>query len=247
MKRLDLLLTEKGLTESRTRANDIIKKGAVRVNGVVVKKPSALTDIDSQIIIDSEYVCPYVSRGGLKLEGALDSFMVSVNDLVCLDVGASTGGFTDCLLQRGAKRVYAIDSGSAQLHPSLLSDDRVISLENLNAKEMSRDNVPELIDLCVMDVSFISQVKLYPSIIPLLNNGATLITLIKPQFEVGRSGISKGGIVKDEKLRSKVVSDVIEQASLYGLENVGVIVSPIRGGDGNVEFLSCFKYKCVNN
>lgn len=243
MKRLDLLLTEKGLSESRTRAQELIKSGAVKVNGSVIVKPSYLTEEEDDIEVSTEGLCPYVSRGGLKLEAALKEFNVSPKGLICLDIGASTGGFTDCLLKNGASKVYAVDSGSSQLHPSLLADSRVISLENRNARYLSNDDIPEKADLTVMDVSFISQTKLYPSLIGFLKEGGALISLIKPQFEVGRSGIGKGGIVKDEKKRMQAVDDVIASASAYGLSIKKLITSPIKGGDGNIEFLAHFIYE----
>lgn len=236
--RLDLFLSVNGYAETRTKAQELIKSGAVTVNGKNVSKASFdVTDADV-IECSIDLVCPYVSRGGLKLQAALDEFDVDVNEAVCLDIGASSGGFTDCLLKRGAKRVYAVDSGSGQLHPSLCGDERVISLENLNARYISDKQIPEKIDIAVMDVSFISQTKLYQAIIPLLKEKAVLLTLIKPQFEVGRGGVGKGGIVRDPKKRKEAVDNVLDFASCVGLQALGVIESPIKGGDGNTEYLA---------
>lgn len=236
--RLDLFLSSNGYVETRTKAQELIKSGSVTVNGKTVTKASFdVTDVDG-VECRTDLVCPYVSRGGLKLQAALDEFNIDVKNAVCLDIGASSGGFTDCLLKRGAKKVYAVDSGSGQLHPSLRRDERVISLENVNARYMSGKEIPEEIDIAVMDVSFISQTKLYQSIIPLLKEKAVLITLIKPQFEVGRSGVGKGGLVRDIKKRKEAVDSVIDFASCVGLETLGVIESPIKGGDGNTEYLA---------
>ena len=239
--RLDVVVAERGLAESRTRAGELIKGGFVSVDGRVVTKPSFAVSEASEIVCEKERVCPYVSRGGWKLEAALDAFCVDPTGLVCLDIGASSGGFTDCLLQRGAKKVYAVDSGVGQLHPSLSSDSRVISLEHRNARYLTSEDIPEKVSLAVMDVSFISQTKLYAAIVPLMRQGACLVSLVKPQFEVGRAGVGKGGIVRDEGKRKQALHDVCESAALYGLKSSGVIPSPIQGGDGNIEFLAIFR------
>ncbi len=238
--RLDLFLTENGFADTRTRAQNLIKSGSVTVNGKLVLKASLDVSDGDEIVCRQDLVCPYVSRGGLKLEGALAEFGVDPTGAVCLDIGASSGGFTDCLLKHGASKVYAVDSGSGQLHPSLKGDKRVISLENVNARYLSENEIPERADITVMDVSFISQTKLYSAIIPLMKDGGVLITLIKPQFEVGRSGVGKGGIVRDEKKRREAVDNVISFASSLGLRNIKTIPSPIKGGDGNTEFLAQF-------
>lgn len=238
--RLDVALTERGLTESRTKALERIKSGAVKVNGVPITKPAFPVSEEDRITCDREGECPYVSRGGYKLEAALDAFGVDPAGLLCLDIGASSGGFTDCLRQRGASRIYAVDAGRDQLHPSLRADPKVVSLENRNARYLTENDIPETVDLIVMDVSFISQTKLYAALLPFLKPNGKMITLIKPQFEVGRSGIGKGGIVKDEKARQSAVTSVTEAAALYGLACQRVIPSPILGGDGNREFLALF-------
>lgn len=242
--RLDVALTERCLAESRTRAQELIKKALVTVNGKTVTKPSfAVEEKDTVLVSSSDRICPYVSRGGWKLEAALNAFLVDPIGQTCLDIGASTGGFTDCLLKRGASKVYAVDSGRDQLHPSLRDDRRVISLENRNARYLSREDVPEAVSLAVMDVSFISQTKLYPALITLMKPEARLISLIKPQFEVGPSAVGKGGIVRDEKKREMAVKTVCETAAYYGLVNEGIITSPILGGDGNTEYLALFRLK----
>lgn len=239
--RLDVFLTERGDTESRSRAQELIKNGSVTVNGKVVVKASYPVEEGDEILLLQDRVCPYVSRGGYKLEAALKEFLVDVRGMTCADIGASSGGFTDCLLQHGAKRVYAIDSGSGQLHASLLEDERVVSVENCNARYLTDRVIPEPVDLVVMDVSFISQTKLYGALVPLMKEDALLISLIKPQFEVGRSGVGKGGIVRDEKKRKEAIEAVVVSAEAFGLRCEAVMPSPIRGGDGNVEFLACFQ------
>ncbi len=242
--RLDLFLTEQGCCKSRTRAQELIRSGAVTVDGKVITKPSYLYE-GGDVSVDSSNECIYVSRGGLKLEAALNAFSVTPSELVCIDIGASTGGFTDCLLKNGAKKVYAVDSGSSQLDKTLSDDKRVVSIESFNARYMTLSDIGEKCDIAVMDVSFISQTKLYGAVSNVLKNGGTLITLIKPQFEVGPSGVGKGGIVKNEKKRKEAVDFVKETAAGYGFICLGTIVSPIMGGDGNTEYLACFKYQTI--
>lgn len=238
--RLDQFLTENGYAETRTKAKNLIESGSVNVNGrLIMKSAFDVSDAD-EIICRTDLICPYVSRGGLKLEGALREFGIDVTGAICLDIGASSGGFTDCLLKHGASKVFAVDSGSGQLHKSLQGDSRVISLENVNARYLSEKEIPEKADITVMDVSFISQTKLYPAIIPLMKENGIFISLIKPQFEVGRSGVGKGGIVRDEKKRREAVENVIAVASSFGLKNIKTVLSPIKGGDGNTEFLAYF-------
>lgn len=237
--RLDLYIAENNLAESRTEAKKLISVGAVTVNGRIINKPSY--DVtDSDIIAVDRSSIKYVSRGGLKLEAALVEFSVDVAGSIALDVGASSGGFTDCLLQHGASKVVAVDSGSGQMNDKLRSDSRVTVIENYNARYMKRSDFGVEFNLAVMDVSFISATLIMPSVYSVLTNGAIFICLIKPQFEVGRSGLSKGGIVKDERLRTRAVEDVIASASACGFSLIGCIKSPIEGGDGNVEYLACF-------
>ena len=208
--RFDLFLVEKAYAESRQKAQRLIKNGCVSVDGKVMTKPAEDIDADAEHLIEIKETEGerYVSRGGLKLEGALKNFNISPNGLVCADIGASTGGFTDCLLQHGAKRVYAFDSGSGQLHSKLKSDDRVISKEGFNARYITPEDVGEGVDLVVMDVSFISQTMIIPAIVKLLRRKGTFITLIKPQFEAGTSGVGKNGIVTNSAYRFLAVKRV---------------------------------------
>ncbi len=243
--RADLYLVEQGIAKSRKKAQDMIDDGLVYADGIKLTKASKNIE-DAEIEIRGE-IMPYVSRGGLKLKGAIDSFELEVNGKVCLDVGASTGGFTDCLLQEGATKVYAVDCGHGQLDPDLEKDMRVISIEGCNARDISLEIIPEPIDICVMDVSFISQTLIHPALASVLNEGAEFISLIKPQFEVGKSNIGKNGIVKDEKARQNAVDKVIESASACGFILIDKIVSPIKGGDGNTEYIGRFRYEgCCN-
>ena len=228
------------MCSSRTEAKSLIQASAVTVDGIVVTKPSQEVGESSTVSVDRSSK-KYVSRGGFKLEAALDAFDVNVEGRLALDVGASSGGFTDCLLGRGARHVIAVDSGSGQMAPSLRADKRVTTVENFNARYMSREDLDYVPEVAVMDVSFISARLILLAVYNCLADGGDFICLIKPQFEVGRSGVGKGGIVKDEKLRKQAVSDVCEVAEALGFTTVGVIKSPIAGGDGNVEFLAYFK------
>lgn len=237
--RLDKYLAEQGLCESRTKALHLIEAGLVQVNGSIVRKPSYDLQAGSQVVLLGSD-CPYVSRGGLKLSGALDAFHIDVCNLICADVGSSTGGFTDCLLQNGASKVYAIDSGKDQLHHSLRDDNRVVVMEGCNARSLSPSLLGEQVDLVVTDVSFISQTLLHSPIASVMKEGAAFVSLIKPQFEVGRSKLGKGGIVKQAAYRHMAAESVIASARSAGLECVAVIPSPIKGGDGNIEYLGLF-------
>lgn len=237
--RLDAYLAECGLCDSRSEAKRFILAGAVMLDGVTVTKPS-LDVVDGADVKVDKSTCPYVSRGGLKLAEALKRFSVDVRDRIAIDVGASSGGFTDCLLQNGAMHVFAVDSGSGQLSPQLLSDSRVTSFENYNARYMNPDDFDKAPTLAVMDVSFISATLIIPAICRVICDGADFICLIKPQFEVGRSGVGKGGIVRDEAKRRSAVSRVVDSAASCGMSCRGVIESPIKGGDGNVEYLAHF-------
>ncbi len=239
--RLDVCLFQKGYSESRERASKQIKAGLVLVNGKIVTKP-AYDVLESDEIVVSGDIHNYVGRGGLKLEAALRSFEIAPEGLVCADVGSSTGGFTDCLLQNGASEVYAIDSGSGQLHEKLRSDPRVHVYESLNARLITEETFGRKFDLCVMDVSFISQTVLYPAVTSLLKDGGAFVSLVKPQFEAGRAFIGKGGIVKDPKIYPTVIENVLKNAAVNGLYCQNVIRSPITGGDGNREFLAYFIY-----
>ena len=237
--RLDLYLADSGLVDSRTDAKGFILAGAVSVNGKAVKKPAYEVDGSESIFVDKSSK-KYVSRGGLKLEGALDAFSLDSSGALALDIGASSGGFTDCLLKRGAKHVIAVDSGYGQLVDSIRNDKRVSVYENFNARYMSADDFSYTPTLAVMDVSFISAKLIIPAVAAVLSDGGDFVCLIKPQFEVGRSGLNKKGIVKNDALRKNAVDEVVEFASVCGFKLCGLIESPIVGGDGNVEYLAHF-------
>ncbi len=234
--RLDVFLVDHSNAKSRGHAKELIDGGFVLVNGQPAKKPAS--DVSETDVVEITAPSPkYVSRGGLKLEAAIASFNIDVRGKICCDVGSSTGGFTDCLLQNGAARVYAVDSGTNQLDPSLKHDPRVISIEQFNARELRPETLGEFCDVVTVDVSFISQSYIIENAVSILKNEGIYLGLIKPQFECGRAGLGKKGIVKDEKIRSDAVSRVISCAEEKGLTIVSVIESPIRGGDGNTEYL----------
>ena len=234
--RLDRLLVERGLVESRERGQALILAGQVLVNGQKQEKAGALVPEDAEIRMLGE-VLPYVSRGGLKLAAALREFNVSVEGKIALDVGASTGGFTDCLLQHGCNEVYAVDVGYGQMAWKLRQDTRVVVIERTNIRSLDPSRIPQPVDIVVIDASFISLEKVIPSIMQFLRHGSELIALIKPQFEVGKGQVGKGGIVRDEGLRAEAVDKVASFCREIGLKVKGVIPSPITGRDGNVEFL----------
>ncbi len=234
--RIDRLLVDRGLVESRERGQALILAGQVLVNGQKQDKAGSLVPDDAEIRILGE-LHPYVSRGGLKLAEALQKFGVSAEGKLALDVGASTGGFTDCLLQHGAKKVYAVDVGYGQLAWKLRQDPRVVTIERVNIRAIEPSLVPEPVDIAVIDVSFISLEKVVPSILQFLRPGAELVALIKPQFEVGKGQVGKGGIVRDEAARNAAKLRITEFISSLGFEVHGVIPSPITGQDGNIEFL----------
>ncbi len=238
--RLDVLLCERGLTDSRTEAKNFITEGAVTVCGKVVKKPSFDLSEDVVDIIVDKSSKKYASRAGLKLEWALDKFDISADGALALDVGASSGGFTDCLLKKGAEHVIAVDSGYGQLVDFLRADPRVTVIENYNARYMSSDDFEYSPNICVMDVSFISATYIIPAISEVIVKGGHFVCLIKPQFEIGRAALGKGGIVKDEKHRKEAVEKVVSSAVAHGFILSGITESPIQGGDGNVEYLAYF-------
>lgn len=241
--RLDVYLCTHKLTSSRQKAQNMIANGNVYVNNKQIIKSAYDVTIDKDAIEIKGEPMRYVSRGGLKLEAALDSFLIDVTGCTAIDIGASTGGFTDCLLQYGASKVYAVDCGVNQLDEKLLHDTRVISIEKCNARALNRDIIPELCDIAVIDVSFISQTLIYPSLINVLKDGGYLISLIKPQFEAGYGNIGKHGIVKDLTVHEKVINNIIAAAQTYELHYRTHIRSPIQGGDGNIEYLALFSYK----
>lgn len=238
--RLDVYLCEKGLVSSRTEAKKFITAGAVTISGTIVSKPSFDVQENADVCVDKSSK-KYVSRGGFKLEAALDAFKLNPEGKLAMDIGASSGGFTDCLLKRGAKHVIAVDSGTLQLVSSLREDVRVTSIENFNARYMTGADLEYLPELAVMDVSFISATYIIRPIYECLRDDADFICLIKPQFEVGKSNIGKGGIVKNESARLMAVDKVISYAKDVGFKYVSHVVSPIIGGDGNVEYLAHFK------
>jgi len=239
--RIDKLLVEHGFAETRNRAQALVMSGVVLVDEVKVAKPSETFAADANIRLKGSAAdLKYASRGGLKLEAALRAFAVDPAGLNCVDVGSSTGGFTDCLLQHGAAHVTAIDAGTNQLVWKLRTDPRVEVREKTNARELNPEDFSSLFDLAVMDVSFISVTKVIPAIISLLTGNGKLIVLIKPQFEVGRGEVGKGGIVRDEEKHARVVAEVNKFAETIGLTVVGVIDSPILGAEGNKEFLALY-------
>ena len=238
--RIDKLLVDRGLAESRTKAQALVMAGAVLVEEQLIHKPSELFSHDANIRVKESATQRYVSRGGLKLEAALDEFNIDVNGLTCLDVGASTGGFTDCLLQHGAQRVVALDVGHNQLDWKIRNDPRVEVREEVNARHLLPEDFEGKFDLITIDVSFISLTKILPALVPLLTNSGRIVGLIKPQFEVGKGEVGKGGIVKDPSRHQRVVSEVNVFAKSLSLQVTGVIESPIKGADGNTEFLALY-------
>jgi 23S rRNA (cytidine1920-2'-O)/16S rRNA (cytidine1409-2'-O)-methyltransferase len=233
--RLDKLLVEKAMVQSRERARALIMEGRVTVDGQTLEKPGTLVKMDAHFQIQGEDL-PYVSRGGVKLDAALKAFEVDPHGKAVIDVGASTGGFTDCVLQKGARKVYAIDVGYGQLAWRLQKDPRVTNLERCNIRYLKREEVPEEADLIVVDTSFISIEKFLPHLVGFLKEGGDLLCLIKPQFEVGKSEVGKGGVVKDSRLHQKVVDRISQFSRGLGLSVRGIIESPLLGPKGNKEF-----------
>lgn len=231
--RLDLLVVQRGLAESREKAQRLIVAGKVRVDGQTAHKPGHTYPPESAVAVEAPE--RFVSRGGKKLEGALQTFNLSVHDAVCLDVGASTGGFTDCLLQRGALRVYALDVGYGLLDARLRADPRVVVIERVNARHLAPDAIPEPAGLITVDVSFISLLKVVPALLPHLPPGGDLVPLVKPQFEVGREAVGKGGIVRDEAVRRAIVERRGVDLAAFGLELLDSCDSILPGTDGNRE------------
>jgi 23S rRNA (cytidine1920-2'-O)/16S rRNA (cytidine1409-2'-O)-methyltransferase len=233
--RADLLLVERGLFESRAKAQAAIAAGLVTVDGTPVRRASDLIDTAATMLAEAPH--PYVSRGGVKLAAALKAFAVNPAGRVCIDVGASTGGFTDVLLRSGAAKVYAIDVGQGQLHPSLAAHPNVIALEKTDIRHVDRALLADPIGLAAVDVSFISLKLALPATIGLLSKRADLVALIKPQFEAGREHVGKGGVVRDEAVHQAVCNDIEAFLRERGFDILGVIPSPILGGEGNREFL----------
>lgn len=233
--RLDRMLVEKGLIASRERAKALIMKGAVYVNGFPVLKPGTIVADSAVVEIKSDDI-PYVSRGGVKLEAAIRGFNVDIRGKTAMDIGSSTGGFTDCLLQHGARKVYCIDVGYGQLAWKLRQDERVVIIERTNIRYMPLQRIPEDIDIVVIDVSFISLIKVIPKAIEFMNEGGEIVALIKPQFEVGKGEVNKGGVIRDEEKRLKAVEQVCQGLKSLNLMIRGIMQSPILGSKGNVEY-----------
>ena len=234
-KRLDLYLVDRGLAPSRQRAQALIMAGSVLVNNQSAEKAGMQVTVSDLIEVKSGGN-PYVSRGGLKLEGALKTLSLDVSDRICLDVGASTGGFTDCLLQSGAVRVYAVDVGYGQLAWKLRQDKRVVVIERTNIRNMPGEIVPETVDIATIDVSFISLKIVVPAVMAFLKPEGLILALIKPQFEVGKNQVGKGGVVRDPELHDRVIEDLSNFFTASGLECASVVPSPILGPKGNREF-----------
>jgi len=241
-RRLDLLLVDRGLAPSRQRARALIMAGKIMVNSLPAAKAGTLISEDDRIELKGGDI-PYVSRGGLKLEGALAEISLNITDCTCLDVGASTGGFTDCLLQNGAARVYAVDVGYGQLAWKLRQDPRVVAIERTNIRQMPFEMIPEAVDVATIDVSFISLKIVVPAVMGFLKEEGFILALIKPQFEVGKDQVGKGGVVRDPKLHDRVIEDLSSFFTGSGLGCENVIPSPILGPKGNREFFILLHHK----
>ena len=239
-KRADILLSENGLISSREKAKTIILKGEVYIGGKRVRKPSErfLEGLDIDVRINP---LVYVSRAGLKLEKAIDEFNIRLKDMIVMDIGSSTGGFTECMLEEGAKRVYAIDVGKDQLVEKLRNDSRVIVMEGTNIRDLTQEEISEEIDFISIDVSFISLKLVIPIAIKFLKDDGEIVALVKPQFEVGKNNIDKKGIVRDKKLHVNVLNSIVEFCNSLGLRLEGITFSPIAGSKGNIEFLIYLK------
>ena len=244
--RLDVLLVNNGLAESREKAKRTIMAGLVTVDGRLEDKPGSRFDIDSDVQVKGQE-CPYVSRGGLKLEKAIEEWGVSCDGAVCVDMGASTGGFTDCMLQHGARKVYAIDVGYGQLDYKLRTDDRVVNMEKTNIRYLDTALIEEPVDLISIDVSFISVKHMFPVASSILSESGKILCLVKPQFEAGREQVGKGGIVREPEIHKEVIENVIGYASDNGLYPEALSYSPIKGTKGNIEYLLLLSHKKCDN
>jgi 23S rRNA (cytidine1920-2'-O)/16S rRNA (cytidine1409-2'-O)-methyltransferase len=239
--RLDVFLVEQGLCSSREQAQRAVMAGEVKIGDQVISKSSVLVAPNAEVTLQTR--SPYVGRGGLKLEGALDHFQIAVQGLTALDIGASTGGFTDCLLQRGAVKVFAIDVGHGQLAWKIRNDPRVVVREKLNARFLSRGDIPERIDLCVIDVSFISLNLILPNAFDLVTPDGVILALIKPQFELEARDVAHGGIVREPALHEKAQNKIRDFVLNSGHNVIGIVRSKITGADGNQEFFICVRRK----
>ena len=238
--RLDVLLVEQGHMESRQKAQAVIMTGSVFVDGQRVDKPGTAVPNTAQIEVRG-HALPYVSRGGLKLEKAMKTFPLTLTGKVCADIGASTGGFTDCMLQNGAQKVYAVDVGYGQLDWKLRGDPRVVCMERTNARYLTKEQIPEPLDFVSVDVSFISLGLIFPALRPLLADNANLVCLIKPQFEAGKDKVGKKGVVRDPAVHAEVLREFLRYAPECGFGVRGLDFSPIRGPEGNIEYLAWLK------
>lgn len=234
--RLDVLLVERGLAESREKAKAAIMAGLVFVKNQRVDKAGTKILVDAEISVKGNPI-PYVGRGGLKLEKAMETFPIDLNGVTMMDIGASTGGFTDCALQNGAAKVFAVDVGYGQLDWKLRTDERVINMERTNIRNVTVEDIGEPVDFISIDVSFISLLKIMPAVTNLLADGGTMVTLIKPQFEAGREHVGKGGIVRDSSVHYDVIRRVTDGIAACGISPLALTFSPIKGADGNIEYL----------
>ncbi|HDH53825.1 MAG TPA: TlyA family RNA methyltransferase [Nitrospirae bacterium] len=241
--RLDKLLFEKAIVESREKAKAVILEGNVLVNGMVVDKAGSLVKPDAVLAVKSRM--PYVGRGGLKLEHAIKYFDIEIKGKTAMDVGASTGGFTDCLLQHGAKKVYAIDVGYGQFSWILRNDDKIVLLEKTNIRHLDHGLVFDEIDIATIDVSFISLLKVLPRVSEFLNPSGTIVALIKPQFEAGRKDVGKGGVIRSEKKRLEIVEKIKNESEEKRFNVIGITKSPLKGPKGNVEYFIYLEKKQV--
>lgn len=235
--RLDVLLVKKGLAPSREKAKAVIMSGSVYVDGQKEDKAGSVFDEESAQIEVRGHALPYVSRGGLKLEKALKVFPITLTDKICMDIGASTGGFTDCMLQNGAVKVYSVDVGYGQLDWKLRQDDRVVCMEKTNFRYMTPEDIPDVLDFASVDVSFISLDKILTPAYALLREQGEMVALIKPQFEAGREKVGKKGVVRDPKVHEEVISRIVRHADEVSFEVLDLSYSPIRGPEGNIEYL----------
>lgn len=235
-RRLDLILFEKGLAESREKAKAIIMSGIVFVNNQKSDKPGNMVPEDAVVEVRGKTL-PYVSRGGLKLEKAMSVFPIDLKDKISMDVGASTGGFSDCMLQNGASKVYAVDVGYGQLAYKLRIDNRIVNLERTNIRYLEKTQVPDIIEFASIDVSFISLKLVLPAIQKFLTDGSNVVCLIKPQFEAGKEFVGKNGVIRDKKVHQRVIEEVVTFAQNNGYEVLGLDYSPVKGPQGNIEYL----------
>ncbi len=244
--RLDVLLVKAGLAESREKAKAIIMAGNVFIKGQREDKAGTVFEEDGIEIEMKGNTLPYVSRGGLKLDKAISVFKIDVGDKICMDIGASTGGFTDCMLQNGARKVYAIDVGHGQLAWKLRQDSRVVCMEKTNFRYITKDKIPDVIEFAATDVSFISLTKILPAAYDLLQEGAHMVCLIKPQFEAGRENVGKKGVVREPKIHEEVIEKIVSFCLNNNFKILGMEYSPIKGPEGNIEYL-LYIQKCTEN